>query len=162
MATAILLVTCMALSSRASAGDLVDDLAGGGDPDLVYVSLGALVALTLPVLVLVALAFSAAMLQLFLGLTNTELAYRRCVHAVLVGSLPLAVRNVVLSIVVLTIGVGPALRLIQYGDPFVLGAIALLYVHLRSAEDVGRGSAMFASFFTCGFPLVLQILPAVV
>lgn len=158
VAAAFFLVTCTAFASRGSAGESLGDISENGDGELVFASLGILVALTLPVLVTLALAFSAAMLQLSLGLTNTELAYRRCLRAVLLGSVPFAMRNVALGVVIVAIDTETAVRLIRYGDPFILAAAALLYFHLRSIHDVGRLSALFACFFTFGFPLALQII----
>lgn len=155
---AFFLAACAAVASQGSTVASFGELAGDGDRVWVTASLGVLVLLTLPVLVLLALAFAAAMLQLSLGLANSDLSYRRCFRAVLVGSAPLAARNVVLGIVIVLIGTGAAVQLIQYGDPFVMAAAALLFFHLRAVEGVARSSAAFGCFFTLGFPLALQIV----
>lgn len=154
---AYVLVACVVLAAGVGPGGALRGAVPGDHPVGVLVSLGFLVLLTLPVVVLLALLLSAAMLQLALGLLDVELPFGQAVRVMLCGALPLAVRNVVLGVLALTVGGEQATAAIRFGDPFVVVAAVVVIVRLR-VLGVQRWRATGAAFFVVGLPLALQVV----
>ncbi|ALX05893.1 hypothetical protein [Aeromicrobium erythreum] len=154
---AYVLVACVALEAGTRRGGASLDAVPGEHPRGVVVSLGVLVLLSLPVVVLLALLLSAAMLQVALGLLDVELTLGRAVEVMLWAAVPLAIRNVLLGGVALAVGGEQAAALIRFGDPFVLAAAVVVVARLH-ALGVQTWRATAAALFVVGLPIVLQVV----